>query len=83
MKKLRMDQKATYRIKIPGEINDRWSDMELEITISPHQKQDQSPTTMLEGKFDQAALIGFLRQIYSLGLPIISVNWIQGKQDID
>ena len=83
MKKLRMDQTTTYQIKIPGLIHDMWSDRDLEITAIPNQIEDQYPATLLVGKFDQAALIGFLRQIYSLGLPIISVTWIPDRQDTD
>ena len=31
------------------------------------------------GAVDQAALQGLLRLLYSLGLPLISVNWLVGS----
>jgi hypothetical protein len=37
---------------------------------------DGPPVTTLTGALDQAALQGLLRRLYSLGLPLISVNWI-------
>ena len=35
-----------------------------------------SPVSTLTGVFDQAALQGFLRRLYSYGLPLISIKWI-------
>ena len=35
------------------------------------------PVTILTGTVDQAALQGLLRKLYSLGLPLISVNCIE------
>jgi hypothetical protein len=37
---------------------------------------DEPPVATLTGTFDQAALQGALRRLYSLGLPLISVIWI-------
>ena len=34
---------------------------------------DGLPVTFLTGTLDQAALLGLLRRLYSLGLPLISV----------
>jgi hypothetical protein len=36
--------------------------------------------TSLTGFLDQAALIGLLRQLFSLGLPILSVEWMEGDE---
>ncbi|MEJ2265790.1 MAG: hypothetical protein P8X95_20285 [Anaerolineales bacterium] len=44
-------------------------------------ESDGSPITTLTGIFDQAALHGLLRQLYSRGLPLISVNCIEGDSD--
>jgi len=35
------------------------------------------PVTTLTGELDQAALHGLLRRLYSIGLPPISVLWIE------
>ena len=37
---------------------------------------DGRPVTTLTGTLDQAALHGLLRRLYSLGIPLISVNCI-------
>ena len=39
---------------------------------------EDPPVTILTGTVDQAALHGLLRRLYSLGLPLISVNCIEG-----
>lgn len=48
--------------------------------VEPEIQIDTDPagfaTTTLTGVFDQAGLIGLLRQLYSLGYPLISVNCI-------
>lgn len=77
MKKLTMAQPVTYQIKVPGEFREHWSDWggRMEITVS---RADESPSiTTLTGNLDQAALLGLLRQLYSLGLPLISVICIE------
>jgi hypothetical protein len=38
---------------------------------------DSPPVTTLTGSFDQAALQGLMRRLYALGLPLISVIWIE------
>lgn len=39
------------------------------------------PITILTGDLDQAALHGLLRCLYSIGLPLISVLWIERGPD--
>ena len=43
---------------------------------SDHQDEGM-PVSTLIGKFDQAALQGLLGRLYSLGIPLISVNWVE------
>jgi hypothetical protein len=52
------------------------------MTITIESGDDGPPTTALTGVVaDQAALQGLLRRLYSLGLPLISVNWVEpGKK---
>jgi hypothetical protein len=38
---------------------------------------DDRPVTTLTGAVDQAALQGLLRRLYSLGLPLISVECVE------
>ena len=81
MKKLTMAQPVTYQIKVPGEFSEHWSDWggRMEITVS---RADESPSiTTLTGSLDQAALLGLLRQLYSLGLPLISVICVEAGRE--
>ena len=71
--KLTLDQPVTYQIKVPGELNESWSERYRKMTIKIENKKNILPITTLTATVDQAALHGLLRQLYSLGLPIISV----------
>ena len=76
--KLTLDRPATYQIRVPGHLDESWSDWAGGMTITVESKGDGPPTTTLTGVVaDQAALQGLLRRLYSLGLPLISVNWIE------
>ncbi|HXV97618.1 MAG TPA: hypothetical protein VEC93_04280 [Anaerolineae bacterium] len=74
--KLTLDQPATYQIKVPGHLDESWSDWAGGMTITVESGDDCPPVTTLTGTIDQAALQGLLRRLYSLGLPLISVNWV-------
>ena len=71
--KLTLDRPATYRIKVPGELGESWSDWVEGMTITVESEGEGPPVTTLTGSFDQAALQGLLRRLYALGLPLISV----------
>jgi hypothetical protein len=75
--KLTLDRPATYQIKVPGHIGESWSDWAGGMTITVESEGDGPPVTTLTGTLDQAALQGLLRRLYSLGLPLISVNWVE------
>ena len=46
--------------------------------MSVEREGEGPPVTTLTGTFDQAALQGLLSRLYSLGLPLISVNRSEG-----
>ena len=75
--KLTLDRPATYQIKVPGHLDERWVDWAGGMTITVESEGDGSPITILTGNVDQAALQGLLRRIYSLGLPLISAICIE------
>jgi hypothetical protein len=81
--KLTLDQPATYQIKVPGHLDESWSDWAGGMTIAVESEGDGPPVTTLTGVVaDQAALQGLLRRLYSLGLPLISVNCVEcGSKD--
>ena len=73
-----LDQPATYQIKVPGHLDESWSDWAGGMTMTVENGDDGPPTTTLTGTVaDQAALQGLLRRLYSLGLPLISVNCVE------
>jgi len=78
VRKLTLDRPATYQIQVPGHIGASWLDWVGEMTITIDSEVDDGgnshPVTTLTGTLDQAALQGLLRRLYSLGLPLISVN---------
>ncbi len=75
-KKLTLDRPATYQIKVPGHLDESWSEWDGKMTITVESDVDGLPVTTLTGTVDQAALQGLLRRLYSLGLPLISVNCV-------
>ena len=75
---LTLARPATYQIRVPGQLGEKWSDWFDRMTITTDLDDDGLPVTTLTGTVDQAALQGVLRRLYSLGLPLISVNCIEG-----
>jgi hypothetical protein len=76
--KLTLNRPANYQIKVAGPIDESWSHWIGEMTITVDAEGDRPPVTTLIGTLDQAALQGLLRRLYSLGLPLISVTYIEG-----
>jgi len=75
-RKLTLDRPVTYQIKVPGHLNESWTELGGCMTVTAEIDEDGQPVTTLTGTVDQAALQGLLRRLYSLGLPLISVNCI-------
>ena len=71
--KLTLDRPVTYQIKVPGELDESWSDWDWKRTVAVESEGDGPPVTTLTGTVDQAALHSLLRRLYSLRLPLISV----------
>ena len=81
-RKLTLDRPATYQIKVPGHLDESWTEWNGRMTITVEREDDGPPVTTLTGTVDQAALQGLLRRLYSLGLPLISVICYQcGLED--
>ena len=76
---LTLDRPAMYQIKVPGELDDSWRDWAEEMMVIVESDEDGQPITTLSGILDQAALLGLLRRLYSLGLPLISVICLEVK----
>ena len=72
----RLDNLIDYRIEVAGLFGKNWPDWldigNVSIVSDPVNKN----ITILTGTFDQAGLLGLLRRLYYLGLPLVSVNHI-------
>ena len=75
--RLNLHKPATYRIRVQGQLDESWSPCLGGMAISTIVTPEQGPVTTLEGRLlDQAALAGVLGVLYSLCLPVISVEHI-------
>ena len=70
---LTLDRPATYQIKVPGVLKQRSEYWNIEVSVTVENDEDGLPVTALTVTVDQAGLHGFLRHLYSLGLPLVSV----------
>ena len=73
------DQPRVYQIKIKGHLVPQWTDWFEGLTITLEEDGD----TLLTGPvIDQAALHGLLKKVRDLGMPLLSVNFVDpGPQD--
>ena len=72
---LSLDRFAAYRIDVPGDLGPKqdWAG----ITTNNNDGRSRLSSTTIEVTVDQAGLIGILRRLYSVGLPIISVHCVE------
>ena len=69
-----LDRPMMYEIRVPGVLDKNVTEWDCEISIERRNEDDNSCISLLKGTFDQAALLGLLRRLYSQGLPLISVT---------
>jgi len=66
-----------YEIRIKGHLAARWADRFDGLTLTT----DSDGTTVLVGPVvDQAALHGLLHKVRDLGVPLLSVTWLDTDQ---
>jgi hypothetical protein len=77
-KRLRLDQPALYRIEVQGQLDPHWSAHFDSMECAVEGAADDLSVTSLYGKVaDQASLHGMLNRIRDLGLPLLTVRFIQ------
>ena len=80
---LEFDLPATYRIRVKGHLDDRWSDRLGGMEISTIDPVEGAPDTILAGWLpDQAALCGVLNALYDLHLSLVSVELVRLEEDV-
>ena len=78
LRRLKIDDPASYRIRVQGYLEDVWSDRLADMTITIHEKEGMAPESILTGKVrDQVELVGVLNGLYGLRVPILTVELIQ------
>lgn len=74
-KEIRRDQPATYEIRVQGRVSGRWAHWFEDLRIRSVQGPGESVRTTLTGRVtDQAALMGLLHKLYTLGYPLLQVR---------
>ena len=70
-----VDEAATYRIRVGRRVGAEWSDRLGGLTVLVDEAPGRPVVTELVGPLlDQAALLGVLDLLYSLGAPLLSVE---------
>jgi NRPS condensation-like uncharacterized protein len=77
--KISLDRPATYHIRVPGELAAKQLEWAGRIAGRETGPGKLSVTT-LAATVDQAGLIGLLRRLYAVGLPLLSVNHVGSDQ---
>ena len=69
-----MSEAWTYEIQIQGRIGERWADWFDDMRVSAQGEALSAITTLTGAVADQAALLGLLQKLYTLGLPLLLVQ---------
>jgi hypothetical protein len=83
-RKLGLDCPVSYEITVQGWLDESWSDWFEEATLAPElNKRGIRTTTLNVTVADQAALIGLLRKLYGLGLPLLSLSHVERGEEFN
>ena len=78
IKGLKIEDPASYRIRVQGCLEDVWSDRLADMTITIRIEEGKAPESILVGKVrDQAELVGVLNGIYELRMPLLALELIE------
>lgn len=76
--RLRLDQSATYQIKVQGRLDESWSAWFDNMVITVEDSGNRTAITTLTGTvIDQVALHGLLSRVRDLGLPLLLVQYVK------
>jgi hypothetical protein len=67
------DESGLYEIRLKGHLNNRWAGRFGDVIIT---LEDNGTTLLTCPVIDQAALHGLLKKVRDLGMPLLSVNFV-------
>ncbi len=68
------DKASVYQIRVRGQLDLRWADWFEGMVVTPAEDGDTLLTGPVE---DQAALLGLIRKLRDLGIPLVSVQPVE------
>ena len=76
-RKLSLCQRASYQIEVVGHLDVNKATWFECLTLANEFGEDGTPITIMTGEVpDQAALHGLLKKVRDLGIPLVSVNFV-------
>jgi hypothetical protein len=70
-----MMHERTYQVQVEGRISERWTHWFEDMAITVYGEEETPAVTTLVGPVaDQAALLGLLQKLYTLGLTLLLVR---------
>lgn len=75
-----LTQPAVYHIRIVGRVRNGWADFMTGLREAITQEGDKSITELTGTVPDQPALFGLLCHIRDLGLPLLSVEFVETQK---
>ena len=74
------DELVFYAVRLKGHLDGRWANWFDGLTIT---LEDNGETLLTGPVTDQAALHGLLKRVRDLGLPLLSVNFVEpGAEEV-
>jgi hypothetical protein len=76
-------RERTYQVQVEGRISERWAHWFEDMAITVCDEEETPAVTTLVGPVaDQAALMGLLQKLYTLGLTLLVVRRMEAdRQD--
>jgi hypothetical protein len=71
------NESGLYEIRLKGQLDERWADRFEGMTIT---LEDNGNTLLTGPVVDQAALHGLLKRVRDLGMPLLSINFVNPGQ---
>ena len=82
-KRQKMEDAATYRIRVQGCLEEVWSDRLANMTITMDLKDQLAPVSILQGMIrDQSELLGVLNGLNMMRVSILSLEILDEEMEM-